>query len=240
MTSRWQRWWIEGRRVATQANGYDASAGPLAQPLVALLAILFGLGASLGFAWFMYTLIHASEMRLSEVSNTQLLDFVRMKRSEAVQRKDRKPERPQVNEVPDAPPRADQSSSSGEQLAVSIDAPISAAADMGLDAGLGMVGGDGDYLPIVKVAPLYPRRALSRGIEGECLVRYSVTTAGTVKDVEVIAEECADEVFHRPSIEAAKRFKYKPRVVDGVAIEVRGVLNRFYFEREMAREAEAQ
>ena len=66
-------------------------------------SLLIGLGAALGFAWFMSFLIESSEMRLSDAAANHMLDFVRMKRSETVERKDRKPERPQVNEVPDTP-----------------------------------------------------------------------------------------------------------------------------------------
>ncbi len=214
--------------------------GPLNRGLLLLLCLVVGLGAALGLAGFMYTLISSSEMRLSESARTQLLDFVRIQRDEVVSRKDRKPERPQNNEVPEAPPLADPSAAAGQQLTVSVPAPAAVGGDLGLDTGVGLGGGDGDYLPIVKIAPLYPRRALSRGIEGECLVRYTVTTAGTVRDVEVVKDDCADEAFYRPSIEAARRFKYKPRIIDGVPIEVRGVLNRFYFERETARVEEAQ
>ena len=103
-----------------------------------------------------------------------------------------------------------------------------------------MAGGDGDYLPIVKVAPLYPRRALSPWHRGRMSgALHGDVTTGTVRDVEVVAEVSAPTSLFigRPSRLPA-RFKYKPRVVDGVAIEVRGVLNRFYFEREMAQEAE--
>ena len=42
-------------------------------------------------------------------------------------------------------------------------------------------------------------------------------------------------MFYRSSIEAAKRFKYKPRVIDGVAVEVHGVLNRFHYLEEKAK-----
>jgi protein TonB len=37
----------------------------------------------------------------------------------------------------------------------------------------GMSSGDGEYLPIVKVAPIYPRRAQTRGISGYCIVAIS-------------------------------------------------------------------
>ena len=96
-------------------------------------------------------------------------------------------------------------------------------------------------MPIVKVAPVYPSRALARDLAGTCLVEYTVTTAGTVRDVVVIEDQCTDRVFQKPSIDAALRFKYKPRVIDGVATEVQGVWNRFRYEivdREEARNAD--
>ena len=46
----------------------------------------------------------------------------------------------------------------------------------------GMSSGDGEYLPIVKVAPIYPRRAQTRGISGYCIVEYTVTKTGSIRD----------------------------------------------------------
>ncbi len=194
------------------------------------IGFLGAIASALAMAWFMYFLTHSSQMRLSAGDRVQMLDFVRLKRNEITERKDRKPERPEVNEVPEAPPTADQSASSGETLAVSAPMNVDAGLDVGRGIGLGT--GDGEYLPIVKVAPIYPRRAAERGIEGTCMVMYTVTTAGTVKDVQVVEGHCENQVFERPSVDAALRFKYKPRVIDGVAVEVRGVYNRFYYEQE--------
>ncbi|MFN2329619.1 MAG: energy transducer TonB [Chromatocurvus sp.] len=77
---------------------------------------------------------------------------------------------------------------------------------------------------------MYPRRAQQLGITGECLVRYTVTTSGTVRDVEVVPDGCSDPLFARPSINAARHFKYKPRVIDGTPVEVLNVYNMFHFE----------
>ncbi|TGD76160.1 energy transducer TonB [Mangrovimicrobium sediminis] len=214
---------IEQRRGAGAAFGLLVGAG-------------VGAAGALALALFMYTLINASEMRLNDGDHIQMLDFVRLKREEAAQRKDRKPERPQQEKPPEIPPDMNQdSSSSGETLAVT--AP-SGGGPGDLDIGRGGLGlgtGDGEYLPIVKVAPVYPRRAQQRGLSGECMVRYTVTTAGTVKDVEVLEDRCTDPVFYKASVEAARRFKYKPRVIDGVAIEVIGVYNNFTYELDGQR-----
>ena len=101
----------------------------------------------------------------------------------------------------------------------------------------GLSSGDGEYLPIVKVAPIYPRRAQTRGITGYCIVTYTVTTTGAIRDPYVENEsDCSPRgIFERASLKAAAKFKYKPRVVDGQAIEVAGVQNKFTYELEGGR-----
>ena len=101
----------------------------------------------------------------------------------------------------------------------------------------GLSSVDGEYLPIVKVAPIYPRRAQTRGITGYCIVTYSVTTTGAIRDPYVENEtDCSPKgIFERASLKAALKFKYKPRVVDGQAIEVAGVQNKFTYELEGGR-----
>jgi protein TonB len=94
-----------------------------------------------------------------------------------------------------------------------------------------MAQGDGEYLPIVKVAPIYPRRAQTRGISGYCIVEYTVTTSGAIRDPRAV--DCQPSgVFDKASVKASLKFKYKPRVVDGEPIEVAGVRNKFTYELE--------
>jgi protein TonB len=105
-----------------------------------------------------------------------------------------------------------------------------AKVDIAINA-TGMSTGDGEYLPIVKVAPIYPRRAQTRGITGYCIVEYTVTKNGSIRDPQAV--DCSPSgVFERASVKAAEKFKYKPRVVDGEPIEVAGVQNKFTFELE--------
>lgn len=196
-------------------------------------ALAAGAACALSLAWFMDYLIRTSDLTLEDSSRIQMLDFVRVKREEAVERKDRTPPKPQLQETPDVPPMPNEALDATSQLAVSA-----LPADTGVDlnrGGIGFGAGEGDYLPIVKVAPIFPRRALMAGIFGECLVEYTVTTAGTTKDIRVIEDECTSSHFYKPSIEAARRFKYKPRVIDGVPVEVKGVLNMFYY-RELEQD----
>lgn len=89
---------------------------------------------------------------------------------------------------------------------------------------------DGDYLPIVKSAPMYPRRAQSRGLAGHCDLEFTVTPQGTTADVQVI--ECTSPLFEKASVQAVLKFKYKPRLVNGTAIAVPGVRHRIKFEMD--------
>lgn len=90
--------------------------------------------------------------------------------------------------------------------------------------------GDGPLVSIIKVRPQYPTRAVTMGLEGTVLVQFNVTTMGTVESVVVI--ESSNGVFNKAAIAAAYGFKYKPRMVDGVAYETKGLRNLFRFEME--------
>ena len=88
---------------------------------------------------------------------------------------------------------------------------------------------DDEYLPIVKVAPIYPRRALRRGIEGYVLVEFVVTSEGRVRDPQVIESE-PPRTFDRAAINSVLKFLYRPKKVNGEPIEVTGVRYEVAFE----------
>ncbi|MBP8185941.1 MAG: energy transducer TonB [Pseudomonas sp.] len=103
-----------------------------------------------------------------------------------------------------------------QQAAAAADARARAAADASRQ-----------YLPIAKEAPDYPDRALDKGVEGDCSVSYTVTAQGRVDNPQV-AGDC-HPLFVRPSLAAAKTFRYQPRIVDGHAVAVANVRNTFHY-----------
>jgi len=86
---------------------------------------------------------------------------------------------------------------------------------------------DGPLVVMVRVAPVYPARAIAREIEGYVVVQFDVTTNGHVANAVVI--ESTDSLFDKAAIRAAEKFKFKPRIVDGVAFESYGIQNLFRF-----------
>lgn len=86
------------------------------------------------------------------------------------------------------------------------------------------------YLPIAKEAPDYPDRALDKGIEGDCTVSYRVNPQGRVESPQVVGD--CHPLFVRPSLSAAKTFRYQPRLENGTAVAVEGVKNTFHYRIE--------
>ncbi len=181
-----------------------------------------------GLIWTMQVLIATGKQALTKNQEFKFVDFVRVKRDETVNQEENKPEKPPEPDTqpPDAPPP--QMDNVDTSQAVSM-TPLSGSISVQNKLG-GFQIVDGDYLPIVKVAPIYPRRAMTRGVEGDCLIEYTVTSAGAVRDPTVV--ECSSSLFARASLNAVLRFKYKPRVVDGNPIEVPGVRHVITYKLE--------
>ena len=92
---------------------------------------------------------------------------------------------------------------------------------------------DGDYLPLVAIAPQYPTRAAQRGIQGWCLVSFTVDGLGNVVEESIVVVDAEPpNIFDRSSERAAARFKFQPRVVNGQGVEVPGVQYLFRYELE--------
>jgi protein TonB len=190
------------------------------------VSISLGTAVTFGLLFIMQLLIATGRTALTEAQNFRIADFVRVERSEVVESKKDKPEKPPEPEVPPEMPAPEMSSNFDNAMAVSVSAPsIQANLNIG---GVGFGVSDGEYLPIVKVAPVYPARALSRGLEGYVIVEFTVTRSGTTRDAFVV--ESTSTLFERAAVEAALKFKYKPRVIDGEPVEVPGVRNKITFE----------
>jgi len=85
---------------------------------------------------------------------------------------------------------------------------------------------------------------LQRGLTGWAIVEFTVTAQGTVKDAVAIEncgwvqnarseDECTDSpnsVFDSAAENAALKFKYKPKIVDGEPVETAGVQNKITFQ----------
>lgn len=184
--------------------------------------------------WLMQGLISAGKSVIEQQDQGRLIDFVDVSQDDSLQTKQRKPKKPPI--PPEEPPKPEipkPKLDSAVTNTLEIGA-LSVNTDISIDAGLSGGTGDGEYLPIVKVAPQYPRRAAQRGIEGYVVVEFDVSPLGSVVNVQVI-EAAPPNVFNRAAISAAEKFKYKPKMLDGKGVEVKGIRNIIRFELDKSQ-----
>jgi protein TonB len=193
-------------------------------------SIVLGSFVTLSLLFVMHLLIEYGESAVTKERTRHNLDFVRVKRNEALNTEDFTPEKPpKPPETPPETPPQDMDNLDPNTPTINI-APPPISADTNIGGPGGMNIAEGDYLPIVRVAPVYPARALSRGLEGHVDLSFTVTAAGTVRDPIIMFS--TSSLFERAATRAVLKFKYKPRVVDGIPVDVPGVKTRITFRIE--------
>ncbi len=193
-----------------------------------LFGALLAIPVAGGLFFVMQYLIATADPQIDDSKRRKLADIHMPEREIDTNVKEVKPDK--VDDPEEPPPDLDTPDIDMDMDVEVVNTAPRAEVDVSINA-TGMSSGDGEYLPIVKVAPIYPRRAQTRGITGYCIVEYTVTTSGAIRDP--VPVDCQPEgVFESASVKASLKFKYKPRVVDGEAIEVAGVQNKFTYELE--------
>ena len=191
-------------------------------------AVLLGTVATFGLLTLMRSVIADPLPAEDSGIKGDILDFVRLveEREPVVNR--RKPEPPLPPDRPPPTPPPDRDPFDRETIGGDWE-PTEPTPDGG--EGLVSYVFDGEYLPIVRVVPIYPRRALTRGIEGYVLVEFVVTETGSVRNPLVLVSD-PPGFFERAAVSAVLKYKYKPKVEDGRSVAVSGVRTRIVFEME--------
>ncbi|MFC4348917.1 energy transducer TonB [Kordiimonas lipolytica] len=195
-------------------------------------ALIAASGVTFGLFYVMQALVDfGQEVNLEEQTRVRFVDVVEDIEEQPPQRMERKVEKPPEVEAPPPEieaPQVDVQGPNKMNLAIGR-ANSGAGVDLGsIDLGPSQ---DGDYLPLVRVQPQYPRRAQERGIEGYVIVELTVNEDGTVPaDSIIIIEADPKGYFERAATKAAQKFKYKPKVVNGQPQKVTGVKYRFSFD----------
>jgi len=186
-----------------------------------VIAFVFASGVTFSLFYLMQLLIIV-EGELNEDAAIQVVDFVRVKRSEDIKEKKRKlPEKKLIDDTPPPPDMKLEANQDMSGTGISIGAGIEASLGIETVGGFSMASADGDAVPMVRVPAQYPERAKQRGIEGRVLVQFTITKVGTVTDVVVIAAE-PSSIFNKAAIKCVSQWKYNPKVQDGVAVAQKG------------------
>ncbi|ELA7830629.1 energy transducer TonB [Vibrio alginolyticus] len=199
-----------------------------------LLALPASLLISVSLFSFMAWMVDKGNQRAPEASEAVRFDMVMVENEADVQRRQRSvPEQP---EPPQAPEPMDLSQADTQMEPMSQMTPVSA---LGLNTALEGIAisapnlngtmGNQQALPLYRVDPRYPSKALKRRVEGYVIMRFTIDATGRPKDIEVIEAE-PERMFEREAIRALKKWKYQPKVEDGVSIEQFGQTAKVEFK----------
>ena len=207
---------------AFNANKYAAGIG-------------FSSAITLALFFVMVILISLGDTGMKEDTSVKLADIVMPDREiDTFMTEVEKPDKPEEQPEDIAQPELDLAPLTGIDVSVAKPKP-------NFKAG-GSFFRDGEYIPLFKVVPIYPRRAQERGTMGYALVEFTITDTGSVENAQTIEGYCSSKrpddpevqfrpcsMFNSASARAALKLKYKPKIVDGRAVPVDGVLHRFTY-----------
>ncbi|MGX5173436.1 energy transducer TonB [Aliikangiella sp. IMCC44653] len=188
--------------------------------------ILIGLGIGGGVTFALFVVMSyliKSELKPPGRSDSNVVEFVMPKAEEDLRIRDRrlpKPPEPPKNPPPPQVRKVAKVQKPVRSLNLNLgkfDASVNTGTYLGTMNQAGNLS-DGDAIPMVIIQPQYPRKAAMEGIEGWVRFEFTVAPDGSPKDVQVIDAD-PKRVFERDARRAIYKWKFKPRVIDGKAVE---------------------
>ena len=183
---------------------------------------LIGLIVAVMFFLLLAYIVKPSSEALKNENSFRVVDFIRLKKDTSLKEKTRtipdRPEPPKKPPPPDlvtpelqAPPQAPNLDIEFPDIAVPTDFK-------GAFLGPQNAGGNSQVVPLVRINPQYPRNELLAGVEGWVKVRFTVEPDGSVSSPKVVQSK-PPRVFDTAALRAIKKWKFKPKVVNGVAVQ---------------------
>ncbi len=199
-----------------------------------LTSIIASALITLGLFYLMQSLIGRDASLGYERQKRTVFDFVRLKKDERVERKKR--DKPRKIERKEPPPPAQMPvtklSKAPVKQVLKVNAPpFRPQVAMAGDPHLGGSGSDSDIVPLVRPLHRYPSRAQARGIQGWVHLRFDVTPEGTTTNI-VVLDADPQGTFDRSAKKAVGKYKYKPRIENGLPVMRPGVEVVLSYEME--------
>ncbi len=198
---------------------------------VSSIAFLCALITTIVLLSLIQVLVTGSNNTVEQATPFHFVDFIGSTPQETTIKKKGKPPKPNRDQQP---PRNIINRLTASQLNLPDEQPSNIAVMDELKLSpqsISLIKSEGEMLPIVKVAPVYPPRARNRGSEGNCVIEFTVMADGSVGDASVVTDQC-DTLFSAASLRAVKKFRYKPRIENGIAVTVAGIRNKFVYRLE--------
>ncbi|MGF1689478.1 energy transducer TonB [Photobacterium japonica] len=198
-----------------------------------LVALPIALAMALGLFTFMAWMVDNGHQRAEKEKTFVAIDMVMVEQEREARRRQRAvPEKP---DTPEPPPQAMPTAST--QAVANTAAPTMPSLNLDTAvSGLAIniptfsdFGTNQQAMPLYRVEPRYPARAMKQGAEGYVVMSFTIDTQGRPTEVKVI-ESKPRRLFEREAMRALKKWKYQPKVLDGKAMAQVGQTVRLEFK----------
>lgn len=186
--------------------------------------------------WTMHLLIEGGKYIAGQGESLATVDFVRLKKESDLETRERKkPPKPEPPKQPPPPkmkvdtPPPDAPPTPFQMPKLNIPTNISGGPFLGSFVG-GDLSGYSELIPLVRIAPRYPRNAARDRIEGFVDFEVVVNPDGTVRAARPVKSQPRG-VFESAGMQAIMKWKFKPKIVDGKAVEQKAI-QRIEFNME--------
>ncbi|TXY14145.1 energy transducer TonB [Vibrio mimicus] len=199
-----------------------------------ILASPIALAVTLALFSLMAWMVDNGGKSIPKPTSTFSFTMVMAEQEQDVQRRQRSiPEQPQVPQVPtQAPARSEQTAAMDvSSLNPLVDLNLSTAIEgVAVNAPqFGEFSVNQQVMPLHRVEPNYPAKALQRGVEGYVTLRFNIDELGKTRDIEVV-DSNPKRYFEREAMLALRNWKYQPKIVDGKAVVQTGLTVRLEFK----------
>lgn len=210
-----------------------------------LIALPLALGIALGLFTLMAYMVDTAGATKKEKTNQFSFNMVMVEKESAPERKQRHTPPPQ--ELPPPPPemkpinQVQVQAVSSPRLSVphidlalsgiSIQAPQLDHSDLLTDplSTNHQLAASQQAMPLYRAEPRYPTRAIRQGLEGYVDLSFTINSQGRPIDISVIDAE-PKRIFNKAAIDALRKWKYQPKVVNGTVVHQTGQTARLEFK----------
>ncbi|MEH6594799.1 MAG: TonB family protein [Colwellia polaris] len=198
-----------------------------------LVSILLGAAVTFALFSFMAFLVSSGDRTKEEALENIIVEVNTTPPKSAAERRQRVPPPPPPPPKTPPKPQAPEPETNNDTSGLTFNMPgvQLAGANAGMSAPGAGFGRDGDATPIVRIEPKYPIQAARDGKEGWVTLSFTINEIGGVEDVDVIEAE-PKRIFDKEAKRALRKWKYKPKVVDGKAMRQPGLTVRLDFKMD--------
>ena len=202
-----------------------------------LLALPLALAVAFGLFTFMAYIVDNGNLQAPKEQQKLAFNMVMVEHEQAPQHRQRSV--PPPPETPELPPEIE-SNHSRTATATTV-MPLTPVPNLGLDTAIDGIAINmpkfSDFgvaksqqaMPLYRVEPRYPSRALRQGLQGYVVMKFTIDPQGRPIDISVVESKPA-RMFDREAKRALSKWKYQPQVVNGSAVAQQGQTAKIEFK----------